>query len=390
MAGVDAMLRFPSYKMHDFPKRWASHARYRMSASTLEPLTLDEILSSVSGKQLSEWEKLPLGYAADRGGLALREVIANDYPGLSADNIVVFAGAQEAAFCALYALLGDQGLAINDSTQSALVAAIEPEFEPLIALPKALGANVITSPLRPTTSGWVFSEDQFCEILNSPAALAILNFPNNPTGALISQQQQAKIIERLKSTNAWLYSDEVFRGLEYDPGNCLAPAAELYERAVSLGSIAKPYGLGGVRVGWLACQDQQFIDRVVEIKQSLSICTGTPDEWLATVVLQQKDHWLEKNRAYMADHLRFITNTLADLKSNLEWLPPQAGIIAYPQLLGVNSSEKFAEKLVQETGVMVFPSSSFIGDFAPHFRLGFGLADFKKSWQLFCDFLQVQ
>ena len=103
------------------------------------------------------------------------------------------------------------------------------------------------------------------------------------------------IVEHCANNDCRLFSDEVFRGLDYRPADRLLPVASLYKKGISLGLISKAYGLGGVRVGWLACQDLYPIKRMLEIKHYLSICNGRADEISAMIALQQAPMLLQKH-----------------------------------------------------------------------------------------------
>ena len=80
---------------------------------------------------------------------------------------------------------------------------------------------------------------------------------------------------------AWLFSDEVYRELEHDPTDRLPAACDLYERALSLGSMSKTYGLPGLRLGWLASRDRDALQRIVDLKHYTTICSSAPSELLS-------------------------------------------------------------------------------------------------------------
>ena len=85
--------------------------------------------------------------------------------------------------------------------------------------------------------------------------------PHNPTGTLMPRDVLDRVVELCAERGAWLFCDEVYRELEHDPADRLPAACDLYERALSLGSMSKTYGLPGLRLGWLASRDRDALQR---------------------------------------------------------------------------------------------------------------------------------
>ena len=259
----------------------------------MKPHSLQEVLQLASEQQLQQWHDLSLSYASGHGDLVLRETISERYPGLSADNVLTFAGAQEAMFCAFHALLnaGDEVLGIS------------PQFEPLRLLPVSIGVRLNEFELSPQPTGWQLDTEQFVGQITPVTKMVAINFPHNPTGAQIDRASLDSIVESCRQRQSWLFSDEVFQGLEYHESECLPPVASVYEKGISLGVISKAYGLGGVRVGWLVSQDKALLQRALQIKRFLSISNGRTDELLATIVLQHGEGLLQQNRQQVRQNL---------------------------------------------------------------------------------------
>ena len=162
---------------------------------------------------------------------------------------------------------------------------------------------------------WQLDMQQWRESVDENTTMAVINFPHNPTGKLIRHDELEQIIDHCASNNCWLFSDEVFRGLEYRATDQLPPVASLYGKGISLGVMSKAYGLGGVRIGWLACQDQGLIRRMLEIKHYLSICNGRADEILAMIALQHAPRLLHNTRKLLRDNLQLLQATLPALST---------------------------------------------------------------------------
>jgi len=347
-----------------------------MGASAPQAPGLGELLALADESEQRQWRDLPLGYAPSRGNGYLRSAIAASYPGLEADDILVFAGALEAIYVLFHVLLepGDR------------VQIITPAFEPLAIVPQAMGAGLETIRMRPGDNGWQLDLAEWQDRLGPGTRVATINFPHNPTGAMIDAAQLESMVECCAEQGCWLFSDEVFRGLEHHPGEGLPPVAGLYEKGVSLGTISKAHGLGGIRVGWIACRDRELLQRMLELKQFLSICNGQADELLAAIALKRGEALLEKNRRLVLSNLDYLESGLEASEAPLGWHRPQAGCVAYPELLAENSARGFALRLLEHTGVMVVPGDCFLQG-ESHIRVGLGRQDFQAAFDRFLQFL---
>jgi aspartate/methionine/tyrosine aminotransferase len=174
-----------------------------------------------------------------------------------------------------------------------------------------------------------------------------------------------------------LFSDEVYRGLEYDSGDRLPGAAALSPRAMSLGVMSKSYGLGGVRVGWIATRDAALRSRLMALKDYTTICNAAPSEILSLIALRARDRVVARSLAIVRENLRVAESFFGRHGDRLEWIPPRAGSTAFPRLRH-ESASAFAEALVREEGVLLLPGSHFGSD-GGHFRLGLGRTDMPEA-----------
>ena len=348
-----------------------------MGASAPESLSVQELLSLADQTELRRWERLGLGYSSSQGDPVLRESIADLYPDLTPADIITFAGAQEAIFVAYHALLKK-----DDWLQVIL-----PIYEPLALVAQGIGVRIGTVSMENSQAGeWRMDLQTWRESVDESTTMAVINFPHNPTGKLIGHQELEQIIEHCAGNGCWLFSDEVFRGLEYKRSHRLTPVASLYEKGISLGVMSKAFGLGGVRVGWIACRDQALIKRMLEIKHYLSICNGRTDELLAMIALRHAPQLLDNTSKLIQENLVRLRSACSKHTDIVHWHQPDAGCVAYPELADGADARDFAERLLNQTGVMVIPGHCFMRGEA-HFRIGFGRRDFPAALQRFSDHL---
>ena len=133
-----------------------------------------------------------------------------------------------------------------------------------------------------------------------------INYPHNPTGKVISLDLLNDLIEISRKHDIYLFSDEVYRLMERDANKRLPQIADAYENGISLNVMSKAYGLPGLRIGWIASQDLQLLDKMEKMKHYLSICNSSPSEFLAVVALKSGEQILSRNRKIIEDNLKLL------------------------------------------------------------------------------------
>lgn len=106
----------------------------------------------------------------------------------------------------------------------------------------------------------------------------IVNFPHNPTGALLSHTDWQHLCGCCKAHGAYLFSDEMYRGLEHDAAAKLPAAADSYELGISLCGMSKAFSMPGLRIGWVATQDADLLQQILQLKDYTTICSSAPSE----------------------------------------------------------------------------------------------------------------
>src|SRR5690348_7437214 len=122
-----------------------------------------------------------------------------------------------------------------------------------------------------------------------------LNQPHNPTGTLMSRASFERVAELARERGAVLVCDAVYRELEHGAGARRPAACDTGERAVSLGSISKAYGLPGRRIGGLASRDPEIREALVTLKDYTTICASAPSELLVALALRHRRVVAQRN-----------------------------------------------------------------------------------------------
>ena len=125
--------------------------------------------------------------------------------------------------------------------------------------------------------GLCFDVSDLERLATPETRMVVMNFPHNPTGQLLTKDELGRIVSTCRAAGCWLFSDEMYRGLELHPGaEAQQSASDLYEKAISLSGVSKTIGLPGLRIGWLASKDRAVLQRVLELKGTLPGVWETP------------------------------------------------------------------------------------------------------------------
>lgn len=364
----------PLFNLEEYLFQHEHKAEISLCSSGLDSLPLQELLALAQPDSLKQWETQRLGYSTPQGLPTLREKIAKDYPALSAEQVMVFSGACEAIYLGMQALLKPNDHAV----------VITPCYQSLKSVAASI-CEVTEVPLR-LEENWQFYPERIEEALRPNTKLIIINFPNNPTGALPGLSSIQALIEIARKRNIHIFSDEVYRLMEFNPADRLPPVATLYENGISVGSMSKAYGLPGLRIGWIATPDRTVISKLLSLRHYVTICPNTPSEALALMALEVSDTLLAKNLAHLNANFKVFEAFMAAHTEQIDWVRPKAGCLAYLRLLTGESAETFALKLLEQQKTLVLPGSLYDSP-GTLIRFGFGsqslpeaLARLSRYW----------
>jgi aspartate/methionine/tyrosine aminotransferase len=344
--------------------RWEFVAKYNLTGSDAENMRLSELLALASPEDRAAFENVSLGYTETFGAPALRAAIASTYDTVGPEQVLCFAGAEEAIYTVAQVILTPQDHAIT----------ITPNYQAAETVPLAI-CEVSGVPLD-IERDWELDVERLRAAVRPNTRLISINFPNNPTGKIIPRASLAAIVAICRKQGIWLFSDEVYRLIERDPALRLPQAVDLYERAISLNVMSKAYGMPGLRIGWVACRDREMLLRLERFKHFLSICNSAPSEVLARIALKARERILERNRAVVRDNVAALNAFFAEHAQLFDWKVPDGGCVGFVRYKGADGVEEFTRRLVEETGVLFLPSSVYRSELGPVpencLRVGFG------------------
>ncbi|HZD43333.1 MAG TPA: aminotransferase class I/II-fold pyridoxal phosphate-dependent enzyme [Methanomicrobiales archaeon] len=292
-------------------------------------------------------------YTSNKGLLSLREMLAQDLrskyhleydPG---SEIIITSGVSEALDIALRAVV--------DPGDEVLVA--EPSY--VAYSPGVTLAGGVSVPVPCTAEkGFNLTPDALMERITPRTKALIINFPNNPTGAVMDRSGLKGISDVVVDHDLLLISDEVYSELTYEGSHTSAATlADMWERTITLNGFSKAYAMTGWRIGYL-CAPRPICEAALKIHQYVMLCAPIMGQMAAVEALRSGEE--EKNA--MVREYRLRRNLFVDglNKIGLACHLPRGAFYAFPSVESTGLSDtEFAERLLVEQHVGVVPGSVF-------------------------------
>lgn len=356
-------MRIETFALERWMTRHETHVEYDIAESGILPLTTNDLLAFEPPESreelLARLLEIPLGYSEARGTQELRGLLAETYQGCGPDNILVTTGAIEANFLLFNVL-------VNEGDH---VIAPFPAYQQLYSVPRAIGCRVSEWRVEPGGEGR-YDVDALEKLLTPETRLIVVNSPHNPTGALLSPDDSRRVYELAESVGALVLSDEAYRWLTIPGGEALAPP--MFNQGplgISVGTLSKPFGLPGLRIGWIAAAPD-LVSRCWAMRDYLSLSPGKLNDALASLAIRHRDKIVARNGEIVKTNLAAADDWIEEHAPLLSWNPPRGGLLALLRYRLKIPSLELADKLADDYSVMLAPGSAF--GYEHHLRIGIG------------------
>lgn len=296
-------------------------------------------------------------YTHNFGIPPLREAIARY---LSRLHRPVDAGRVAVTSSGVSALMLASQLIVNPGDR---VVAVTPLWPNLIEIPKILGAEVVRVPLW-FGKTWELDVQQLLDALTPDTKAVFINSPNNPTGWVITKEQQAVILAHCRRHGIWIMADDVYERLVYDgkPGaKSCAPSfldiATPDDRVVSTNSFSKSWLMTGWRLGWIVAPEPMMADLGKLIEYNTSCAPGFVQR-AGIVAVERGDEIITRTVArYQAarDFLYQRLNALPGVVSP----KPKGAMYLFFRIEGAKDTLALCKRLVREAGLGLAPGNAF-------------------------------
>lgn len=374
-------MNYETFELERWMTRWELEVSHDICESGIKPMTLAEVftlLPEESAQKLEETIRtIPLGYSEARGTIELRTALAKTYPGTSAEEIFVATGAIEANFLLFNVLVqpGDH------------VIVVDPAYQQLQSVPRALGADVeLLSVVH--DDGYYYDLDQLREMMRAETKLIVVNTPHNPTGTMLSEEQIQELVNIAREHDAWILSDEAYRWIEHPGGESIpAPMRGRYEKGISVGTVSKPFGVPGLRIGWFAAP-AEITQAAWAVRDYVSLSPGKLSDIITTAIVTHRDAIFARNAEIIGANMNSARKWFASNSDLVSWVSPRAGLLAMMSYTADIDSTLLANRLAGEAGVMLAPGDAF--GMPGRLRIGVGQDPriFREGLERTSDFLK--
>lgn len=352
-------MKIKPFAVEEWMNAWEVGAKYNIAETCVDSISMNELFE-LTGEDKTEFlNRLcarRLSYGDIEGLPEFRKGVCGLYKTLNIENIVPTHGASGANHHVFYSLIspGDR------------VVSIMPTYQQLYSIPESYGADVQILHLS-KENNYLPDLEKLRRLVTPKTKMICINNPNNPTGALMSEQMLREIVDIARSADAWILCDEVYRHLSQEDDWCPS-IVDLYEKGISVSSMSKVFSLAGLRLGWIATHDMSVVKSCLSHRDYNLVSCGVFGEMLAAAALKHSDKLLERSRKIVRENLQILDDWVSS-EPHVSYVKPQAGTTALVYYDLDISSYEFCEEMYKKTGAFVTPGDCFE---VPHsMRIGY-------------------
>ncbi len=255
---------------------------------------------------------------------------------------------------------------VSQGIAAALGAVVDPGDEVIVPQPCFLsylpavmlaGGTPVTVATR-AENRFQLTADELAAAATPRTRAVLLNYPNNPTGAVLQRTTAEALARVIDERDLVLISDEIYDRLVYEGEHlCLPTLAGLRRRTVLLGGFSKAYAMTGWRLGYAAAP-AELMAAMIEVHQYTVMCPPTTAQWAALAAFGEAAAAVAAMRREYRARRRLLVDGLRRL--GLACDPPGGAFYAFPSVAATGLSDRaFAEGLLAEERVLVLPGSEF-------------------------------
>lgn len=350
-------MKLLEFKLERTMSLYQHEVLYDLTESGVYPLFPHEFVDKATWDEY--YQSLQLRYVHTAGTATLKEKIVSFYSGAQPENIFVTNGSAEAQTALISSMMepGDE------------IVYITPNYMLIAGLAESYGVSVKEVPLRAENNWQLDIRDLEAAVTPRTKMICVCN-PNNPTGTVLSAGSMEEMVRIAKGADAWLLSDEIYRGAEHN--SVLTESFwGMYDKVIVTCGLSKAFALPGLRMGWIVAPET-LVNDVWPYHDYMTICVGTLNDRLSTIALDPgvREKIFARNRAMAKKNLRTISKWVEEHGDVLSFIPPQAGSFAFVKYKLDISSRELVDRMMKEESVFVVPGDCF--GLENHLRISFG------------------
>ncbi len=302
---------------------------------------------------ITSLEKGRTAYTSNTGLLEFRKQIANylerrfDVSYDPSNEMIITVGGSEAIDLAIRAIVepGDE------------VLIVEPAYVCYVPMTELCGGVPVVIPTR-VEDKFKLTPELLKKYITPKTKMLILPYPNNPTGAIMTEEDLRKIADVIKDTNIVVLTDEIYGELTYGRRHfSFAAIPEMWDRTIYVGGFSKSYAMTGWRLGYV-CAPKEITKQMLKIHQYAIMCAPTMSQYAGIEAVMNGDEDIEYMKDCYNQRRRMLLSGLNEI--GLSCFEPEGAFYVFPKIgeYGL-SSDEFCERLLYEEKCAIVPGNAF-------------------------------
>ena len=304
------------------------------------------------------------GYTSSSGITELKESVSNYLTERNIDRtqeeIIITPGAKHSLFTAMTVVL--------DAGDEMMVPSPCWTYEGMVRIINADPKFVETRE----EEDFELNPEDVKENITSDTKMLLLNYPNNPTGSLLSEETLRSIADLAVDEDFWILTDEVYERLIYrdEKPPSIASFDKCEDRTIYINGFSKTYAMTGWRLGYTAAP-QIVIDEMIKIQQNSTTCATSFVQHAGIEALEGPQDKVKEMREAYRERRDVIVEGLNSI-DGIECVKPAGAFYVFPSLEGIEmDSMEFSKYLLKEAGVATTPGSAFGPTGEGNFRISY-------------------
>ena len=353
------MARIDLFEMERMQSLYWHLVEYDLSESGVLPMTIRELLGPFADAEA--FMATRLAYPLSEGAFETRANIAAWYPDATPEHVTVTNGGSEANHLTLWTLLepGDR------------LAFMVPNYMQGWGLGRHYGEATDVFKLRLQDGRWALDLDGLRKAVSKKTKVIMVCNPNNPTGAVLTEEEMDAIVAVAKRANAWIVADEIYRGAEIDTDVASPTFWGRYDKVVVTSGLSKAFAMPGLRTGWIVASPELI--RKIWVRHDYTTLTpGMISDRLAGFAMQPevRENILLRTRTIIRANLPHLEEWIHTHDDLFEYARPAAGAIAYVKVRLPIGSKELSDRIRKDRSVLLVPGAMF--GLGKGLRFGFG------------------
>ena len=356
MENHDKLAGYPPALLEDWYRFNYFNNEIDISGSGVQDYTFAET-RQMAGITIEDLDALVMNDSPTPGRDSLRQVVADRFGDGDASKVFVANGSNEALQLVICSIVGPDDEIIT----------LEPCYHCHDKIAASMGCKTKTWKLSFDNDFAVDFADLQAMISDKTKAL-VVNFPHNPTGMSINQQQLDQIVELAREKGLYLVWDAAFQEMVYDSEPLKDPLF-VYDKTISVGTFSKAYGLPGLRFGWFIAPPEVVAGSLRQ-KDYGNLYVAPLLELVSQKVIENLDKFAVPRMEQATINRDLVDQWVQQNSEFVSWVKPQGGVCGLIKLPQGCNDELFCRTLLEKQQVLLVPGSCF--GCPGYARLGFG------------------